>query len=51
MNELDDKIKLAQTQFNLEKDPLKRVVISKRLNVLNLRKEIENIQMKIKQLS
>ena len=51
MEDINSKIKLAQTELNLEHDLSKRTVITKRLNILYLKKEIEDIKLKIKQLS
>ncbi len=51
MEDLNAKITLIRTQLNLAKDPQERQDLTKRLNVLNLQKEIETIRKRIEQLN
>ncbi len=51
MNELNNQITVLRTELNLEQDPTKKQELNKKLNILNLRKEIEDIKKRIAQLS
>ena len=51
MQNLVDAIRVKSLEMQTEKDPHRKQELSKQLQVLNLRKEIENIQKRIKQLS
>lgn len=51
MNELDNKIKVQQLKIQVEQDPQRKQELNKQLRVLQLRKEIELIKMKIAQLN
>ena len=50
MNELDNKIKVKQLEIQIEQDPISKQELNKQLRVLQLRKEIETIKFKIKQI-
>lgn len=50
MEDLNNQIILLRTQLNLEQDPQKKQDLNKRLNVLNLKKEIETIKKRIEQI-
>lgn len=50
MEDLNNQITLIRTQLNLEQDPQKKQDLNKRLNVLNLKKEIETIKKRIEQI-
>jgi hypothetical protein len=51
MEDLTNQIILIGTELNLEQDPAKKQELRKKLNILNLRKEIEDIRKRIEQLS
>ncbi len=51
MDDITSQIALLRTQMNLELDPTKKQELNKKLNVLNLKKEIETIKKRIQQLS
>lgn len=51
MDDITNQIALLRTQMNLELDPTKKQELNKKLNVLNLKKEIETIKKRIQQLS
>ncbi len=50
MEDLNNQITLIRTELNLEPDPQKKQDLNKRLNVLNLKKEIETIKKRIEQI-
>ena len=50
MEDLNNQITLLHTQMNLEKDPAKKQELNKKLNILNLKKEIETIKKRIQQM-
>lgn len=50
MNELDNKIRVKQLEIEVEQDPSHKQELNKQLRVLQLRKEIETIKIKINQL-
>jgi len=50
MNDTQDKITIAQTQVNVENDPIRKQELQKRLRKLQLQKEIEDIKKRIEQL-
>jgi hypothetical protein len=50
MNDTQDKITIAQTQVNVENDPIRKKELQKRLRKLQLQKEIEDIKKRIEQL-
>ena len=50
MEDLNNQITLIRTELNLEQDPQKKQELNKRLNVLNLKKEIETIKKRIEQI-
>ena len=50
MEDLNNQITLIRTELNLEQDPQKKQDLNKRLNVLNLKKEIETIKKRIEQI-
>jgi hypothetical protein len=47
---LEDKIRVKQTQLSVEKDPVRKQYLEKQLRKLQLRKEIEQIRKRIEQL-
>ena len=47
---LEDKIKVKQTQVSVENDPVRKQVLQKQLRKLQLQKEIEQIKIRIEQL-
>jgi hypothetical protein len=47
MDNLNDKITLIRTELNLTQDPKQKEELNKQLNILNLRKEIEDIKKRI----
>lgn len=47
---LEDKIKVKQTQVSVENDPVRKQVLQKQLRKLQLQKEIEQIKKRIEQL-
>ena len=50
MEDLNNQITLIRTELNLEQDPQKKQDLNTRLNVLNLKKEIETIKKRIEQI-
>ncbi len=50
MDELDDKIRVKQTQVSVENDPLRKQELQKQLRKLQFQKEIEQIKKRIEQL-
>jgi hypothetical protein len=50
MDELDDKIRVKQTQVSVENDPVRKQELQKQLRKLQLQKEIEQIKKRIEQL-
>lgn len=50
MDNLNNQITLSHTELNLEQDPQKKQELNKRLNVLNLKKEIDTIKKRIEQI-
>ena len=50
MEDLANKITLLRTEMNLTYDPTRRVELTKRLNILLLKQEIETIKKRIEQL-
>lgn len=50
MNDIQDKITIAQTQVNVENDPVRKQELQKGLRKLQLQKEIEDIKKRIEQL-
>ena len=51
MEDLANQITLIRTELNLEQDPAKKQELNKKLNVLNLKKEIEDINTRIHNLT
>jgi hypothetical protein len=51
MEDITKQIALLRTQINLEQDPEHKQELNKKLSILNLKKEIETIKKRIKQLS
>ena len=51
IQDIDNQILIKQTQLRVEKDPNKRQELNKQLRVLQLKKEIEAIKLRIAQLS
>ncbi len=51
MEDLSNQITLLRTQMNLERDPERKQELNKKLNIMNLKKEIETIKKRIQQLS
>ncbi len=51
MEDITNQITLLRTQMNLEQDPERKQELNKKLNILNLKKEIETIKKRIQQLS
>jgi hypothetical protein len=47
---LEDKIKVKQTQVSVENDPLRKQELQKQLRKLQFQKEIEQIKKRIEQL-
>lgn len=47
---LEDKIKVKQTQVSVENDPFRKQELQKQLRKLQLQKEIEQIKKRIEQL-
>ena len=47
---LEDKIRVKQTQVSVENDPVRKKVLQKQLRKLQLQKEIEQIKKRIEQL-
>ena len=50
MDEIDDKIKVKQTQVSVENDPVRKQELQKQLRKLQFQKEIEQIKKRIEQL-
>ncbi len=50
MNNIEDKIKIKQTQVTVEHDLLRKQELQKQLYRLQLQKEIEDIRKRIEQL-
>lgn len=50
MESIDDKIRIKHIQIQVERDPIKRNDLQKQLEQLQLKKEIEQIKIKIQQL-
>ena len=50
MDELDDKIRVKQTQVSVENDPLRKQELQRQLRKLQFQKEIEQIKKRIEQL-
>jgi hypothetical protein len=50
MDELDDKIRVKQTQVSVENDPVRKQELQKQLRKLQFQKEIEQIKKRIEQL-
>ena len=50
MDELDDKIRVKQTQVTVENDPVRKQELQNQLRKLQLQKEIEQIKKRIEQL-
>lgn len=50
METIEDKIRVKQTQIQVERDPNKKQELQKQLTKLQLRKEIEEIRKRIEQL-
>ena len=51
MKHIADEIKIKMLEIQAEDNPTRKQELNKQLQVLNLRKEIETIKNKIKQLS
>ena len=51
MTEIEKSIALIRTELNLVSDPTQKQELNQKLNILLLRKEIEQIQKRIQQLS
>jgi hypothetical protein len=51
MDDIANQITLLRTELNSEQDPTKKQELNKKLNVLNLKKEIDTSKKRIKQLS
>ena len=51
MEDITSQITLLRTQMNLEQDPERKQELNMKLNILNLKKEIETIKKRIQQLS
>lgn len=47
---LEDKIKVKQTQVSVENDPVRKQVLQQQLRKLQFQKEIEQIKKRIEQL-
>jgi hypothetical protein len=47
---LEDKIRVKQTQVSVENDPVRKQELQRELRKLELRKEIEHIRKRIEQL-
>lgn len=50
IQEIDDKIKVLQTELSVSKDSTSQAAIQKKISVLKLKREIETIKFKIQQL-
>jgi hypothetical protein len=50
MEEIDDKIRVKQTQVAVENDPSRKQELQKQLRKLQFQKEIEQIKKRIEQL-
>jgi len=51
INDINNKISVAQMELNLEKDPIKKKKLSNDLSILNFRKDIEVIKQQINKLT
>jgi hypothetical protein len=51
MEDITNQITVLRTQMNLEQDPERKQELNKKLNILNLKREIETIKKRIQQLS
>ncbi len=51
MDDLTNQITLLRTEINLTQDPEERAELTKKMNVLLLKKEIETIKTRIAQMS
>ena len=51
MEDLTKQITLIRTELNLTQDPAQRTELTKQMNVLLLKKEIEDIKKRIEQLN
>ncbi len=50
-NDITNQITIIRTKLNLAKGPEERQELTKQLNVLSLKKQIEDIKKRIQQLS
>lgn len=50
IQDIDNKIKVLHTKLNVSQDSLEKQELQRRINVLMLKREIETIKQKIKQL-
>lgn len=50
MEEIDNKIRVKQTQVSVEIDPVRKQELQKQLRKLQFKKEIEQIKKRIEQL-
>lgn len=50
MNNIEDKIRIKQTEVNVENDPNHKILLQKQLRKLQLQKEIQDIKKRIEQL-
>jgi hypothetical protein len=50
MQEIEDKIRVKQTQVSVENDPVRKQMLQQQLRKLQLQKEIEQIKKRIEQL-
>lgn len=51
VEDINNEIKLIQMELNMTKQQNKRLELTKKLSILNLKKEIEDIKKRIQQLS
>ena len=51
IQDIDNEILVKQTQIRVERDPVKKQELNKELKVLQMKKEIEIVRMKIAQIS
>ena len=49
-NDINGKIALKQKEVSIEKDPNRKAQLQNELQILNFRKQIEEIKLKIKRL-
>ena len=49
-NNINDKLVIKQKELTLEKDPTKRAILQKELQILNFRKQIDFYKNKINQI-